>query len=67
MVLQHSIYYLAQGKLKLRMQHQGEKVKWNDKASILLDNVTGEGVSVNTSSINNLHQYPMFASGSKIS
>ena len=33
------------------MQYLGEKVKWSDKVSILLDNVSGEGVSVNTSSI----------------
>ena len=46
------VYHLAQGKLnKLRMQYLGEKVKWSDKVSILLDNVSGEGVSVDTSSI----------------
>ena len=45
-------YHLAQGKLnKLRMQYLGEEVKWSDKVSILLDNVSGEGVSVDTSSL----------------
>ena len=45
-------YHLAQGKLnKLRMQYLGEKVKWSDKVRILFDNVSGEGVSVDTSSI----------------
>ena len=48
-------YPLAQGKLnKLRMQYLGEKVKLSDKVSILFNNVSREGVSVDTSSIINI-------------